>query len=184
MELSRLRKKYEFILELRLRRLQSEPAPKDELRALSGEFPGALRDLDALPLAEIHDRIDALVAAELDPARMGPWMIAELSFYGAMRGALAAKGWLKKRRDVDDAVRDAFAREAALLTHGEEAKTWLADLAHVARPPRGRIVQLAFARVARDMSLSPEEVGALVFRHPKALAETLTPDRKAQRTGE
>jgi hypothetical protein len=167
-ELERLRKKYESILELRMKRhaAPSSDVPQAELRDLAHEFPGALRDLDLLRLADIHDRIEALVAAELDPVNMKPWMIAELTFYDAMRGALATKAWLKRRRDVDATMRDAFMREAASLTHGEEATRWRDDLEAIARPPGGRLVPLALARVAHEMSITPAEASALVFRHP------------------
>jgi hypothetical protein len=174
LELERLRKKYEAILDLRMKRhaAPTSDVPEDELRALAREFPGALRDLDLLRIAEVHDRIEALVAAELDPVNMKSWMIAELTFYDAMRGVLATKAWLKRRRDVDAAIRDAFAREAASLTHGEEATRWKEDLAAIARPPGGRLVPLAIARVAREMSITPAEASALVFRHPPARAKS------------
>jgi hypothetical protein len=186
MDLSRLRKKYETILELRLHHVSTwrgASDPKDAVRALASEFPGALRDLDALHLAEVHDRIEALVAAELDPINMKPWMIAELTFYDAMRGVLAAKTWLKKRHEVDDALREAFSREAPALPYGEEARTWQRDLHLVARPPRGRLVPLALARVARDLEVSEPEADALVFRHPGKEARRVTRDRKAPHTG-
>jgi hypothetical protein len=181
LELERLRKKYETILDLRMRRHagreharggaaglgEDRDVPTLELRALAHEFPGSLRDLDLLHLGEIHDRIEAVVAAELDPGNLKTWMIAELTFYDAMRGALATKAWLKMRRDVDAAMREAFAREVTSLAHAEEATRWQDDLAVVARPPGGRLVPLALARVAREMSITPAEASALVFRYPR-----------------
>jgi hypothetical protein len=178
LELERLRKKYEAILDLRMRRHASPQGqvPEEELRALSREFPGSLRDLDLLEIGEIHDRIEAVVAAELDPVNMKEWMIAELTFYDAMRGALATKKWLKKRREIDDATREAFAREVSSLENAEEAREWQTELAEIARPPAGRLVPLAIVRVARRMSITTEEASALVFRH-SAQPRGLRPSR-------
>jgi len=163
LDLARLRYKYETILELRLRD-QSGASPTTELRALSQEFPGALRPLDSLTLANIHDRIDTIVSAELDPAQIAPWMIAELTFAQAMRGLLAAKAWLRGRKELDAEMRVQFEAEAPQLRDGLLALVWRADLVQIAQPTGGRLVPLAIMRVAAALSISGDEATALLFR--------------------
>ena len=63
-DLTDLRAKYEEILRLRLLHgTGDEPDPRRAMAALAGRFPGALRELDDLPLPEIRARIEALRAA-------------------------------------------------------------------------------------------------------------------------
>lgn len=161
LDLARLRFKYETILALRLR-AQHGAAPVAELRALSHEFPGALRALDLLTLAEVHDRIDRIVNAELDPAAVAPWMLAELMFAQTMRGAKAVKAWLRGRKHVDAELHARFMREAPRLQDAELALVWSDDLATIAHPPGGRLVPLAIARVAAMLGTSHEEAVALL----------------------
>ena len=163
LDLARLRFKYETILALRLRGNEEAP-PVRALRALALEFPGALRTLDMLTLAHVHDRIDEIVSAELDPGHAAPWMLAELTFAHAMRGVKAVKAWLRGRKDVDAETRAKFAREVADIYDSAFAITWKDDLARIAQPPRGRLVPLALARVAAVLGVSEEDAASLIFR--------------------
>jgi hypothetical protein len=163
LDLARLRFKYETILALRLRAQGAEP-PVTELRALSHEFPGALRSLDTLTLAHVHDRIDQIVSAELDPGQVAKWMVAELTFAHAMRGVKVVKAWLRGRKVIDAELHELFMREVPRLRDSALALTWNDQLATIARPPLGRLVPLAIARVAVLLGTSEEEAAALVFR--------------------
>src|SRR4051812_10405817 len=92
---------------LRLRLLHDAGDPEDPRRAMAAlacRFPGALREIDELPLQEITDRIDALRAAEADPAQELPWMRAIARFHALTRGALVAKKWLRGSRTPDFAA--------------------------------------------------------------------------------
>ncbi len=163
LDLARLRFKYEAILALRLRGKGDGP-PVAELRALALEFPGALRALDVLTLAHVHDRIDAIVSAELDPGQVAQWMLAELTFAHAMRGVKAVKAWLRGRKKIDAQTHAKFARDVERLHDAALALQWKDDLQQIAQPPRGRLVPLALARVAATLGISAEEATALVFR--------------------
>lgn len=164
LDLARLRWKYETILALRLRP-KSQAVPVQELRALAREFPGALRDLDSLALASIHDRIDEIVGAELDPSKTAHWMLAELTYAHAMRGVKAVKAWLRGRRAIDDAIREAFSVALTSFAHRDEARAWTNELADIAAPERGRLVPLGLRRVASALGVSESEARRLVFRN-------------------
>jgi len=147
---------------------------------LAARYPGALRELDALPLDVIEQRIRALEEATTtgSPTR---WMIAQLVFHRFSRGALAAKRWLSvhhpsprgahpngwhatHRAEAAEAVREAFL--AAAL--GAEAEQFADALEVVAAPPRGRLMDLVHARVAAALSVTEAEARALVFGHERS----------------
>lgn len=155
-----LREKYERLLALRLAHERAkrdtsfeEPDPRAEMNAIAKRWPGALRELDALPLDELRARIAALSSGE----PIAPWMRAQDAFHRYARGALAAKHWLGKRKHVDAAL------VAELESSGpREARLWADALAQIAKPPRGRLMDLVYARVARDLDVSVAEARRLL----------------------
>jgi hypothetical protein len=166
-DLLALRDKYERILVLRTLHARAsedptfqEPDPKPELAALASAFPGALRELDELPLGTICARIEALVRAEAG-GEPEAWMEAQHLVHRLARGALAAKGWLGKRRAITSAHRDAFLEAVDAGDLPSEAAAWADDLAHVARPPRGRLMDLVFARAAAALGVGVARARAL-----------------------
>lgn len=74
--------------ELRALRTTAEPDPRPRLRALAARFPGALRELDALPLEEIDARLAALREVVGGGAREAEWMTVACAFHEAMRDEL------------------------------------------------------------------------------------------------
>jgi hypothetical protein len=160
-DLARLRAKYEEMLRLRL--ADPEHDPRRALVALAGEFPGALREIDDLPLDEIRARVAALARAEDDASALLPWMRAVWRFHVLTRGALCAKKWLGGRKAIDREAESAFAKERAALCWGEDAAAWQDDLARLASPPRGRVTDLVFARLAAELAVDEDAARALVF---------------------
>jgi hypothetical protein len=161
--LAELRTKYEEILRLRLAHGSTdEPDPRAAMAALAREFPGALREIDELPLDELRARIDAIVATERGAAPL-PWMLATARYHALTRGALCAKSWLAGRKEVTGETRAAFAREANALCWADDARAWEGDLAAIASPPRGRVTDLVFARVAAEIGVTEDEARALVL---------------------
>lgn len=156
-----LRAKYEEMLRLRIAHASpDEPDPRRDMAALAARFPGALREIDELTLAEICARLDAVTRAEPDSAEA--WMHAHAVFHALMRGALFAKRWLAGRKRVDAATREAFARDAI-----DDARAWIEDLDRIASPPRGRVTEIVIERVARTLDLAPRDARALVFGPPR-----------------
>lgn len=152
-----LRDKYERMLRLRLLHARAreepdfvEPDPRAAMAELARDFPGALREIDELPIDVIRQRIDVLVRAEGDASHAESWMGAQLSFHRLARGALAAKRWLEGRPLTAD-LADAFARVVLTLPHARDAAAWTSDLAAIAQPPRGRIMDLVYARLALEL---------------------------------
>lgn len=136
-----------------------EPDPSQALSELAASYPGALREIDALPLPLIGDRIRLLEHAERREAPVETWMLVQIHFHRFMRGALAAKRWLGKRRDVTDGMIADFAAAAT----DEDGALVACDLAAIARPPRGRLSEYACAKVAAALGLEVAVVKAAVL---------------------
>jgi len=168
-ELGSLRRKYERILALRREHERArtgrhvERDPRRRLVRLAEEFPGALREIDTLPLEVIVERIDALASAERDPSRRAPWMEAQVHFHRFARGALAAKRWLRGRKHVDAALRAAFVDALPTMPRGADARAFADELDRIAAPSRGRLMDVVYARVAAVLGVSVDEARALVF---------------------
>ena len=156
-------------------------ATRAELRALAAEFPGALRELDSLPLHELQSRAAALDAAAAAPEATGaldaalvatpsardataapnasvtgapvePWMLWLIAWNAYFRAAL----WLKAHPSD---VRGASARAGLAIDQDFAAA--------VACPPRRRLVRAVLERVARDFGEAPDAIEARLFPpHP------------------
>ena len=89
-------------------------------------------------------------------------------FHSLARGALRAKRWLAGRKTVDAVTILEYENEVALATPVvADGLAWTSDLARIAHPPRGRIMDLVFARVARTMGTTEREARRLVFGPPR-----------------
>jgi hypothetical protein len=141
--------------------------PRLEMAALAARFPGALRELDEAPLDVIRGRIAALSRCVESGAPVEPWMRASAVFHALTRGALAAKRWLGGRKVVDEAAIADFLLAVEGSAHAEDAKAWARELQLVAAPPRGKLTDLVFERVAAHLGLPVGEARALVVGPPK-----------------
>ncbi len=156
--LAALRAKYEEMRALR----QGNPrhpeggalALKQQLASLAARFPGALREIDELPLAEIDRRIEALEQAERDPAATVTWMHAMTRFHALLRGALFAKRSLASEPEAHSDWPD-------------EALAWEDALTRIRRPPEGRLMELVYERLAEELATTPRAAKALVFGHSR-----------------
>lgn len=151
--------KYTEMLRLRLAHEEDdEPDPRKDMAKLASRFPGALREIDELPLEVIKDRLDALASGRLEP-----WMEPMAMFHRLTRGALCAKRWLRGRKELDDEARLAFDRDATALCYAEEARAWRADLDRLASPPRGRVTELVFEKIAASLGTTVDRARELVW---------------------
>jgi hypothetical protein len=168
-DLVALVRKYHALSELR--RAQHELADTDwriPLRQLAREFPGALRELDILPLEEIEQRMERLRLAA-DRGSVEPWMEWMVAYHRLMRLALAIKRRLGRRRQLDEPA----ALEIALEVSVESGERCEIGLVHaVACPPAGRLNVLVFDRLA-------EQFGA----EARFLRRALVPDLEGRHTG-
>lgn len=158
-DLRALRDKYEQMLRLRQLHARAkeepdfiEPDPRPAMAALARLYPGALREIDELPLDVIERRIAEVAAAELDASCIAPWMTAQAAFHRLARGALAVKRWLAGRTPTPE-IDEAFAAALATLPEREDALAWATDLAAVAKPPRGRVMDLVYEKLALELGV-------------------------------
>jgi hypothetical protein len=124
--------------------------PRPRMRALAKRFPGSLREIDELTLETIQSRIDALEAVGDEPAQ---WMIAMARFHEGMREILAIKRVIGKKK-ITPALRRAAVRAA-------RGSTW--DLERVAHPPAGRLTDVVFEHIAKELRITPKRARELVF---------------------
>lgn len=164
--LTELRGKYAEMLAMRL----EHEAGTEDLRAvrtrmatLAARFPGALREIDELPLPGLRDRIAEIDAVLERDAEVPRWMTAIVRFHALARGALVAKRWLGKRRDVDEGVVASFERAVRAMPFADDARAWAPALASIARPPRGRVLDAVFAHLSLELGLSAAQARLLVF---------------------
>jgi hypothetical protein len=177
--LERLRFKYAEMLSMRLAHDEGEEdaaRARQRMASLAAQFPGALREIDDLELAVIRDRIDRLDAVLRGEGEVERWMEAVGLFHALARGALHAKRWLAGRKTIDPATLTAYECEAAAAVDGgpapgtgdaANALAWRTELARVAAPPRGRLMDLVFARLARALGTTENEARRLVFGPPR-----------------
>ncbi|WP_437970693.1 hypothetical protein WMF04_15995 [Sorangium sp. So ce260] len=162
--LSQLARKYRTLAELRRARAAGEAIPERAVfRALAGEFPGALNELDNLPLDEIERRHDALARA-LSGGVEERWMAWMHGYHALMRAALYVKIRVARRQELSESEAAALAERAA--RHAGVA----VDAAFVIAaktPPDGRLNRLVLGHLAALSGASPAEIrGTLFPRRP------------------
>jgi hypothetical protein len=157
-------RKYEEIVRLR-RASEANPGhdPRRQMADLAAEFPGALREADELPMEELERRLEALREVETGALTPAAWMTTMARFHALTRGALCAKKWLRGRRVIDHAVTLAFDVEAAGLCYADDARAWRGELARLANPPRGRVTEVVFERMAVELGVEVDAVRREVF---------------------
>jgi hypothetical protein len=179
--LVQLRRKYGEMLSMRLAHdsgVETEARARQRMAELASRFPGALREIDELELAVIRERIERLDAALRGDGPVERWMEAVGLFHSLARGALRAKRWLAGRKTVDAITVLAYASDVADLAVADPAGpagasavddglAWTGELARIAAPPRGRIMDLVFARLARKLGTTEREARHLVFGPPR-----------------
>ena len=155
-----LARKYRELGELRRAKTRDgSVASREVFQALAHEFPGALRELDTLPLEEIDRR-----AVVLDRASAGgaiePWMEWMAAYHAVMRAALATK----RRWSGEDALAGAPLEEMAEdATRMAGVEIRAADIEAIGRPPAGRISVVVFDVLARTFGVAAEEIWEVLF---------------------
>jgi hypothetical protein len=161
-----LREKYLEIKRLRvLAQTGSEPDPRSDMAALAQRFPGALRELDALPMPEIERRLSLLDAVVDRSAQVPRWVQLQISYHGLMRAALRIKRIAagRDRNDVERVLAELSERYRAEPDEPELASFDHAALEAILEPAAGRLNPWVFARLALLHGMSAEDVRDAVF---------------------
>jgi hypothetical protein len=160
-----LRAKYRIIRELRDAAAAESVAPRAELAALARAFPGALRELDQLPMALVIARLAAIERVLADGSAPERWMLLQAGYHGFMRAVLRIRRLSRGRPfEIVDAEHELLA--LAYQPAADEppiARFDLAALRVIRRPPGGRLNPWVFGEVARDHGVSPESVHEALF---------------------
>jgi hypothetical protein len=159
-----LRDKYQALLVLRVHK--TDVAPRAEMAALAAAYPGALRELDQLPLPVIERRLAALRAVAAGSAHVERWMTLQLAYHGYMRAVLRLRRALlaSGERSFADPLA-CLRRHAYTAALDEPEPAWFTEpvLQSIVRPPRGRLNPWVMQQVARDQSVSAQDVLKALF---------------------
>ena len=165
-----LRDKYREMLALRSEHARGEShAPQPRMRALARRFPGALRELDELPLELIEERLRSLdeALAHGPPFAATPWIGLQVGYHAWMRAALHVKRLSRGRRgDALEAVLselEAAQREASSTDDPEAPQLDRAAVSVILQPPGGRLGPWVLGQVARLAGVDPETVRRALF---------------------
>jgi hypothetical protein len=153
--------------------------PKPEMAALARRFPGALRELDELPMSEIESRLALLEHA----ARTGEapqWVALQLAYHGTFRvllglkravGGAAKAGRLEALLEAARALRESADAEDRLLLAEIEGGHGLGPegIALLLKPAGGRLHPLVLSQAARICGVSSDEVARSLFLRERVL---------------
>lgn len=164
--LSALRDKYREIKRLRdAAAAGSTLDPKTEMVELARRFPGALRELDELPMQHIEQRLAALEAAADARAEPPAWAALQITYHGWMRAVLRVKRLAAGRRGAQaEAVLGELSHR--YLPEPDEPPLERLDraaLEAILEPPEGRLNPWVFARVAEQHGVDPDTVRRALF---------------------
>jgi hypothetical protein len=172
-----LREKYREIKRLRVvdaEHVASGHAhdPKPEMAALARKFPGALRELDELPMEQIDERLAALDEA-LALNCVPDWAALQVAYHGTYRFALRIKRLSARRGALDDealarAIQRLLEQAASERTAAEPDEPRLADfdaaaLHAILRPEGGRLHLWVLRHVAHGLGVAPAAVSQALF---------------------
>jgi hypothetical protein len=167
-ELRALARKYEVLARMRRdRERDGSIAARAELRALAREFPGALRELDTVPMDEIDRRTRALGEAAQGAAAVEAWMIWMTAYHATMRAALFVKARVARSLALSDDLARTVAEKATAHLGQPIDETFVRT---VASPPRGRLNAFVFDRLGQEFGVAPELMWETLFpsRRPRS----------------
>ena len=141
-DLRALARKYQRLVGWRGQRDEGSTATRDELRTLAAEFPGCLRELDTLGVAELARRAQACAAAAEGTTAAEPWMAWIDGYHALMRQAFAARD--RRARGLSEETADAF--ERAILS-----------------PPGGRMGVVVLRTLAARFGVPAPTIAAALF---------------------
>lgn len=159
-ELLALEGKYAQLETLRRAREKGEPVPERAVfKALAERFPGALRELDMLPMDVIEKRRQALGMA-ITSGLVEPWMSWMVAYHALVRVALWIKIRTAKQPDVTP-ERMVFLTQTITREFGFGVDE--AFVKDVARPREGRINAVVLGKLEELFAVSAGEIRMGLF---------------------
>lgn len=136
----------------------SDSDVRARMRALAARFPGALREIDTLPIDVIERRI-AVLEAGARPA----WAQTLVAYHGWMRVVLRIKR--EHGRDAHPSTVIEWLRAHHRPSPDEPSLEELdvETITALLRPPSGRITNWVLERIARARGLTVEAASAQLF---------------------
>ena len=131
---------------------------REALRALSIAFPGALRELDVLGLAEIVRRIEVLATGRETGEPWLPWIVA---YHRLMRAALAAKRAAGRTRPLSEDARAAMLAAAREVAGDEVVDDVFVSTA--VQPAGGRLAVLVLRTLSGHFGVPAARISATLF---------------------
>lgn len=167
-----LRDKYVEIKRLRDAAAAGQPnAPRAVLAALARRFPGALRELDQLPMEDIERRLNALQVLVREGGDVPQWVALQVGYHAWMRLALRIRRCAIAH--VGEGRAHAILRELSVSYRPapDEPELWRLDHAtieSILKPHGGRLNPWVFSRVAQLHAVEPSAVERALFREQRA----------------
>lgn len=159
-----LREKYQRMLEMRRLHASDTPhEPRPLMRDLATRFPGALREIDELPLPLIELRIeelDQVIDNGLPPMK---WMLWMAEYHGHLRAVLRIKRMGLPATDIPSALR--LLRSQYVAANDEPPLEFFdADtLLMVLKPRAGRLNPWLLSLIAARHFVQVGDVEATLF---------------------
>ncbi|MRG93301.1 hypothetical protein [Polyangium spumosum] len=152
--------KYAEIAELRRARDRGEPIPeKAVFKALAERFPGALCELDTLPLDVVDARLEAIRSA-LAGGGIEAWIAWMIGYHALLRASLRIRIRAVRDRSCSDERAGELAKDASMHAGIE------VDVAFVRatlRPPAGRIAAVVYMRLEALFDAPASAIRAALF---------------------
>jgi hypothetical protein len=152
-----LSRKYAVMCALREAHARGEGiAPASTLRALAGDFPGVLHELDRLPPEMLRARVVALEHARRDPTATQPWMEHVWAWHALLAATLRAKRSGLLRAGDPAHVAQVLTRESGVTVDRATACSLMA-------PKGGRVTPWVLHAVAAHFGHDENAVRASLF---------------------
>ena len=161
---SGLRDKYREIKRLReAEGCADDRATREHMAALAQRFPGALRELDRLPMPVIDERIMLLERSLERGEPLPSWAPLQISYHGLMRAALRIKRMFAGHGGAATTLLELASRYVPAADEPPLASLDGQALEAILKPTAGRLNPWAYARVAAQHQVPIERVREAFF---------------------
>lgn len=164
--LQALQNKYRTLHALRVH-ATPRTVPRATFAVLSTAFPGALRELDRVPMSVLEARLSAIAAVLAGQTKVERWMVLQCAYHGFMRAVLRIRRGLLPFDSNALLDPDACLQALGYVPASDEPALTQFDaaaLASIRKPPGGRLNPWVMAWVAREFGVDVATVEDALFR--------------------